>query len=167
MKGWSARNCFGAAPFFITTAVPAAASVPSSAASTSSISSARQLAVGDGHDGVQPTSKAVVELDLHPTRRTTKRADSQARKAELFKTYQERIRTLDIFLGLHYFDEYSREIAEAEERLQALKDAGLRDRVKVMVGGAPITEEFAEEIGADGTAADAAATVTLAKKLLA
>jgi chromosome segregation protein len=49
----------------------------------------------------------------------------QARKAELFKTYQERIRTLDIFLGLHYFDEYSREIAEAEERLQALKDADL------------------------------------------
>ena len=49
----------------------------------------------------------------------------QARKAELFKTYQERIRTLDIFLGLHYFDAYSREMEEAGERLQELKDADL------------------------------------------
>jgi methanogenic corrinoid protein MtbC1 len=36
-----------------------------------------------------------------------------------------------------------------------------------MVGGAPVTQEFADEIGADGTAEDAAATVTLAKSLLA
>jgi chromosome segregation protein len=49
----------------------------------------------------------------------------QARKAELFKTYQERIRALDIYQGLHYFDEYSREIAEAEKLLQELKDADL------------------------------------------
>ncbi len=49
----------------------------------------------------------------------------QARKAELFKTYQERIRTLDIFLGLHYFDAYSREIEEAGNLLQELKDADL------------------------------------------
>lgn len=56
---------------------------------------------------------------------------------------------------------------EMEIVMQALQDAGLRDRVKVMVGGAPITEEFAEEIGADGTAKDAAAAVTLAKRLVA
>ncbi len=49
----------------------------------------------------------------------------QARKAELFKTYQERIRTLDIFLGLHYFDAYSREIDESQHLLQELKDADL------------------------------------------
>ncbi len=49
----------------------------------------------------------------------------QARKAELFKTYQERIRTLDIFLGLHYFDTYAREIAEAEGVLKTLQDADL------------------------------------------
>jgi chromosome segregation protein len=49
----------------------------------------------------------------------------QARKAELFKTYQERIRSLDIFLGMHYFDTYSHEIAEAEGLLQALRDADL------------------------------------------
>jgi chromosome segregation protein len=49
----------------------------------------------------------------------------QARKAELFKTYQERIRTLDIYQGLYYFDAYSREITEAEALLQELKDADL------------------------------------------
>ena len=51
--------------------------------------------------------------------------------------------------------------------IKAIEDAGLRDRVKIMVGGAPVTQEFADEIGADGTAEDAAATVTLAKSLLA
>ncbi len=49
----------------------------------------------------------------------------QARKAELFKTYQERIRNLDISLGLHYFDEYSGEIDESKRLLQELKDADL------------------------------------------
>jgi 5-methyltetrahydrofolate--homocysteine methyltransferase len=49
--------------------------------------------------------------------------------------------------------------------IKALKEAGLRERVKVMVGGAPVTREFAEEIGSDGTAEDAAAAVTLAKQL--
>jgi 5-methyltetrahydrofolate--homocysteine methyltransferase len=51
--------------------------------------------------------------------------------------------------------------------IKAIEEAGLRDRVKIMVGGAPVTQEFADEIGADGTAEDAAAAVTLAKELLA
>ena len=51
--------------------------------------------------------------------------------------------------------------------IKAVEEAGLRDRVKIMVGGAPVTQEFTDEIGADGTAEDAAATVTLAKSLLA
>lgn len=50
--------------------------------------------------------------------------------------------------------------------IEALKEAGLRDRVKVMVGGAPVTQEFADEVGADGTAADAASAVDLAKRLM-
>ena len=50
--------------------------------------------------------------------------------------------------------------------IEALKKAGLRERVKVMVGGAPVTQEFAEEIGSDGTAEDAAAAVALAKRLM-
>ena len=51
--------------------------------------------------------------------------------------------------------------------IKAVEEAGLRDRVKIMVGGAPVTQEFCDEIGADGMAEDAAAAVTLAKQLLA
>jgi len=51
--------------------------------------------------------------------------------------------------------------------IKAVEEAGLRDRVKIMVGGAPVTQEFCDEIGADGTAEDAAAAVSLAKKLTA
>jgi 5-methyltetrahydrofolate--homocysteine methyltransferase len=51
--------------------------------------------------------------------------------------------------------------------IKAVEEAGLRDRVKIMVGGAPVTQEFADEIGADGTAEDAAAAVKLAKQLIA
>jgi len=50
--------------------------------------------------------------------------------------------------------------------ITALKEAGLRDQVKVIVGGAPITENFARDIGADGFAPDASRAVTLAKALL-
>jgi len=50
--------------------------------------------------------------------------------------------------------------------IDALKAAGIRDKVKVMVGGAPVTPEFAREIGADGTAPDASQAVTLAKSLI-
>jgi len=51
--------------------------------------------------------------------------------------------------------------------IQAVQDAGLRDRVKIIVGGAPVDQGFANSIGADGTASDAAGAVTLAKKLMA
>jgi corrinoid protein of di/trimethylamine methyltransferase len=51
------------------------------------------------------------------------------------------------------------------EIIAALKQAGLRERVKVMVGGAPVTRNWAEEIGADGYAEDAIGAVALAKRL--
>lgn len=50
--------------------------------------------------------------------------------------------------------------------IEALEDAGLRSRVKVMVGGAPVTRSWAEEIGADGYSEDAIGAVAVAKKLL-
>ena len=52
------------------------------------------------------------------------------------------------------------------DTIDALKGAGIRDSVKVMVGGAPVTEEFALSIGADGFARDAATAVDRAKELL-
>ena len=49
--------------------------------------------------------------------------------------------------------------------IAALQEAGVRGQVKVMVGGAPVTRSWAEEIGADGYAEDAMSAVTLARKL--
>lgn len=53
-----------------------------------------------------------------------------------------------------------------QEVIEALKEAGLRDRVKVMVGGAPITDSWAEKIGADGYADDAIGAVAVARRLV-
>jgi methylmalonyl-CoA mutase cobalamin-binding domain/chain len=50
--------------------------------------------------------------------------------------------------------------------INALEKAGLRERVIVMVGGAPVTQEYADVVGADGYAADASAAVVKAKELL-
>ena len=50
--------------------------------------------------------------------------------------------------------------------IEALQEAGLRDQVKVMVGGAPVTEEWSSKIGADGYAEDVIDAVALAKKLV-
>ncbi len=52
------------------------------------------------------------------------------------------------------------------ETIAALKDAGLREQVKVMVGGAPVTAAFADEIGADGYGANAGMAVERAKELV-
>ena len=52
-----------------------------------------------------------------------------------------------------------------EGTIKAIVDAGLRDRVKIMIGGAPVTAEYARQIGADGFAPDASQAVTLAKTL--
>ena len=51
--------------------------------------------------------------------------------------------------------------------MNALQKAGLRDDVIVMVGGAPVTQEYADAVGADGYASDASATVKKAKELIA
>ncbi len=49
--------------------------------------------------------------------------------------------------------------------VDSFKEAGIRDRVKILVGGAPVTESFAHDIGADGYAADASRAVSLARRL--
>jgi len=50
--------------------------------------------------------------------------------------------------------------------IEALKQAGLRDNVKIIVGGAPLTDAYASEIGADGYAADASKAVKLARSFM-
>ena len=51
--------------------------------------------------------------------------------------------------------------------IEAFIDAGIRDEVMIMVGGAPVTQEFADDMGADGYGKDAVAAVDLAKNLIA
>jgi 5-methyltetrahydrofolate--homocysteine methyltransferase len=51
--------------------------------------------------------------------------------------------------------------------IDAVKAAGLRDKVKILVGGAPLTQNYADEIGADGYSPDAASAVDIANKLIA
>ncbi|MCA9921896.1 MAG: corrinoid protein, partial [Anaerolineales bacterium] len=53
-----------------------------------------------------------------------------------------------------------------EQTINALKEAGLRDKVKIMVGGAPVTKSFADQIGADGYASNAASAVDMAKQFV-
>ncbi len=52
------------------------------------------------------------------------------------------------------------------DTIEALTEAGLRDQVKVIIGGAPITQKFADEVGADGFAPDAGSATRVAKTLL-
>jgi corrinoid protein of di/trimethylamine methyltransferase len=52
------------------------------------------------------------------------------------------------------------------QTIQALEEAGLRKKVKVIIGGAPVTQEFADEIGADGFAPDGGAAIDLVRELI-
>jgi len=54
-----------------------------------------------------------------------------------------------------------------KQTMDAIVESGLRDQVKILVGGAPVTQAFADEIGADGFAADAGSASKLAKSLVA
>jgi 5-methyltetrahydrofolate--homocysteine methyltransferase len=53
-----------------------------------------------------------------------------------------------------------------EHTIKALEEAGVRDKVKIMIGGAPVTQAFSNQIGADGYASNAASAAELAKKFV-
>jgi 5-methyltetrahydrofolate--homocysteine methyltransferase len=53
-----------------------------------------------------------------------------------------------------------------EHTIKSLEEAGVRDQVKIIIGGAPVTQAFADQIGADGYASNAASAADLAKQLL-
>jgi 5-methyltetrahydrofolate--homocysteine methyltransferase len=54
-----------------------------------------------------------------------------------------------------------------ESTIKALEEAGVRDQIKIMVGGAPVTQDFADQIGADGYASNAASAADMARKFVA
>ncbi|AFV10823.1 trimethylamine corrinoid protein 1 [Thermacetogenium phaeum DSM 12270] len=53
-----------------------------------------------------------------------------------------------------------------KETIEAIEEAGLRDQVKIIIGGAPVTQNYADQIGADGYAPEAASATELCKKLM-
>jgi 5-methyltetrahydrofolate--homocysteine methyltransferase len=53
-----------------------------------------------------------------------------------------------------------------KDTIDAIEEAGLRDKVKVIIGGAPVTQEYADQIGADGYAPEAASAADLCKELV-
>jgi 5-methyltetrahydrofolate--homocysteine methyltransferase len=55
---------------------------------------------------------------------------------------------------------------EMKKIIQSLVKAGIRDRVKIMIGGAPVNQKYAQEVGADGYGPDAASAVDLARALM-
>jgi 5-methyltetrahydrofolate--homocysteine methyltransferase len=57
-------------------------------------------------------------------------------------------------------------MASISATIDALTEAGVRDKVKVIIGGAPITQDFADKVGADGFAPDAGSAPRIAKGLL-
>jgi len=67
------------------------------------------------------------------------------------------------FLGLSAL--LTSTMAHMGETIQALVDSGLRDKVKVIIGGAPVSEEFAQSIGADGYGADGFQAVAVVESL--
>jgi 5-methyltetrahydrofolate--homocysteine methyltransferase len=54
-----------------------------------------------------------------------------------------------------------------ESTIKALEEAGVRDQIKIMIGGAPVTQDFADQIGADGYASNAASAADMARKFVA
>ena len=54
-----------------------------------------------------------------------------------------------------------------KKTIEALKAAGVRDKVKVLIGGAPVTQQYADEIGADGYGENANSAVSLARRMCA
>lgn len=83
---------------------------------------------------------------------------SPERFVEAVKTHKPQIVALSALL--------TTTMANMKVIISALRAAGLRDQVKVMVGGAPITQAFSKEIGADGYSEDAVSAVTLAGSLI-
>ena len=82
------------------------------------------------------------------------------------ETFVKKIRELNPdILGLSAM--LATTMREQKEVIETVKKEGLRDRVKILVGGAPVSEQWAEEIGADGYGANAEMAVQLVKRLAA
>ena len=57
-------------------------------------------------------------------------------------------------------------LSNMKNTIDAIQQAGLRNKVKIIIGGAPVTQAYADQIGADGFAPDASRAVSLAQSLV-
>jgi len=81
------------------------------------------------------------------------------------ETWVETVRNQDVdIVGLSAL--LTTTMPSMKTTIEALEEAGLRDKAKIIVGGAPVTQRYADEIGADGYGRDAASAANLAKSLL-
>ena len=79
-------------------------------------------------------------------------------------TFVEKVKEANAdFLGMSAL--LTTTMPQMQETLKALETAGLRQQVRVLVGGAPVTQGWADQIGADGYASDAGAAIKVAKEL--
>jgi len=80
------------------------------------------------------------------------------------KAREESARNQGVIIGISSL--LTTTMVRQRDVIEALEDMGLRESVKVMVGGAPVTRDWVEEIGADGFSGDATGAVAVAKELL-
>ena len=123
--------------------------------------------------GVEPVGKAIictVKGDLHDIGKNLVKMMIEGKGVEVidlgvdvsYETIVETVRDSDAkVLGLSAL--LTTTMLSQKETIDALKAAGLRDKVKVMVGGAPVTQSFADEIGADSYSADAATAADICR----
>ena len=128
-------------------------------------------------EGTEPLGKAVigtVKDDMHDIGKNLVRMMVEGKgieiedlgidvKTEVFVDYVKEHPDLDLVLLSALL---TTTMPKLKEVIDALKDAGLRDQVKIMVGGAPVTQEYADEIGADAYTPDAGSCGMKAAEIL-
>ncbi len=128
-------------------------------------------------EGVEPLGKAVigtVKGDMHDIGKNLVRMMIEGKgfevtdlgvdvSPEVFVSFLEEHDDIDIVCCSALLTTTMPEIAAT---VKAIEDAGLRDRVKIMIGGAPVTQAFADEVGADAYTPDAGAAAVKAVELV-
>ncbi len=125
--------------------------------------------------GIEPTGKVImgtVKGDLHDIGKNLVAMMLEGAGYEVIdlgtdvsaESFLEQVKEGADILGLSAL--LTTTMPSIETTIQALQEAGLRDSVKIIVGGAPVTQDYADDIGADGFAVDASRAVTLVNKLL-
>jgi methanogenic corrinoid protein MtbC1 len=112
--------------------------------------------------GAQPVGRVVigtVKGDLHDIGKNLVAAMLEGGGFEAVSTRQANLVALSALLTVT--------MGWMKTTIDAFQAAGLRDKVKIMVGGAPVTQQYADSIGADGFSDSAGSAVALARKLVA